>query len=93
MKRLALVAVLVLLLGYLQYRLWFGPGSLEQVWSLRRSIHAQGLENSRLEQRNQGLAAEVRDLKHGLASVEERARMELGMTKQGETFYLVVEQK
>ena len=91
MKPYLLVAALLLLLGYLQYRLWFGPGSLEQVWSLRRAIDARERENTELEQRNQGLAAEVRDLKHGLDSIEERARMELGMTKRGETFFLVVE--
>ena len=82
---------LVLLLGWLQYRLWFGIGSAGEVAMLEAQVEHQRRENGGLEERNAALAAEVRDLKEGVAAVEERARGELGMIKPGEVFYRVVE--
>ena len=82
---------LVLLLGWLQYRLWFGIGSAGEVAALEAQVQHQHRENSGLEERNAALAAEVRDLKEGVAAAEERARSELGMIKPGEVFYRVVE--
>lgn len=86
-----LVIVLLLLLGYLQYRLWFGDGSLQEVWQLHREVEAQREENLRLRERNDALDAEVLDLQQGLDAIEERAREDLGMVKEGETFYQIVE--
>jgi cell division protein FtsB len=83
---------LIALLIVLQYPLWFGTGGLLAVWELKREIAAQREENARLRERNQALAAEVVDLKQGLAAVEERARAELGRNKQGETFYQVIDE-
>ncbi|KAF1698386.1 cell division protein FtsB [Pseudoxanthomonas jiangsuensis] len=82
---------LVLLLGWLQYRLWFGIGSAGEVAALESQVEHQRRENGGLQERNAALAAEVRDLKEGVAAVEERARSELGMIKPGEVFYRVVE--
>ena len=82
---------LVLLLGWLQYRLWFGIGSAGEVAALEAQVGHQGRENGGLKERNAALAAEVRDLKEGVAAVEERARSELGMIKPGELFYRVVD--
>ena len=75
----------------LHSRLWFGPGSWEQIVELEREIAQQQAVNQRLEDRNQLLASEVHDLKNGLHSVEQRARSELGLIKQGETFYMLVD--
>ena len=75
----------------LQYRLWTGDGSLAEVWRLRQAVEDQRLENARLAERNRALDAEVRDLKEGLAAVEERARSELGMIGRDEVFYQIVE--
>jgi len=86
-----LVIVLLLLLVYLQYRLWFGDGSLQQVWQLHREVEAQREENLHLHERNDALDAEVLDLQQGLDAIEERAREDLGMIKEGETFYQIVE--
>ncbi|CAK0742640.1 Cell division protein FtsB [Gammaproteobacteria bacterium] len=86
-----LAALLILLALGLQYRLWNGPGSLEEVAALHRAITDQTGENKRLLERNQALEAEVRDLKSGLDAAEERGRMELGMVKKDESFFLVVE--
>jgi cell division protein FtsB len=58
---------------------------------LRQQVEAQKIENAQLQERNNALVAEVMDLKHGLDAIEERARSELGMVKEGETFFHVVE--
>jgi cell division protein FtsB len=85
------IVLLVLLLGYLQYRVWFGDGSLVEVFQLRDEVEAQRVENSRLHERNAVLDAEVRDLQQGHDAIEEHAREDLGMVKDGETFYQIVE--
>ena len=86
-----LLVVLLVLLGFLQYRLWLGVGGSLSVDALNQQVQQQTRENAGLKQRNDALAAEVEDLKSGEAAVEERARSELGMIKPGETFYRVVE--
>jgi len=86
-----LVVLLLVLVGFLQYRLWVGEGSLAEVHALTQEIAAQEAELERLVARNRELQAEVDDLRTGLAAVEERARAELGMIKPGETFLQVIE--
>lgn len=86
-----LAGVLLFLLLLLQGQLWFGLGSLPDLWRLRRAVEAQQDENHQLEERNAALAAEVADLKSGLEAIEERARSELGMIRDGETFYQVTD--
>ena len=82
-----LFLVLLMLLAGLQYRLWTGNGSLKQAAELRQQIAEQHAENERLLERNRVLDAEVLELKKGMETVEERARHELGMVKEGETLY------
>lgn len=82
-----LFLILLLLLGGLQYRLWVGNGSLAQAAELQKQITEQHAENERLLERNRVLYAEVLELKKGMETVEERARHELGMVKEGETLY------
>lgn len=86
-----LFIVLILFLAGLQYRLWIGEGSLAQVSRLQQQIAEQQGENERLLERNRILEAEVMELKRGMETVEERARQELGMLKEGETLYLLTE--
>jgi len=90
MRRWLTLILIALLLG-LQYKLWVGEGSLAEIWSLHQAGDVQRDENERLKERNAALEAEVQDLKQGLDAVEERARAELGMIKDGEVFYQVVE--
>ena len=78
-----LFLVLILLLAGLQYRLWVGDGSLAEIAELKRQIAAQQGENRHLLERNRILEAEVLELKKGMETVEERARHELGMVKEG----------
>ena len=82
-----LFLILLLLLAGLQYRLWVGNGSLAQVTDLTQQIADQHAENEILLERNRVLDAEVLELKKGMETVEERARHELGMIKEGETLY------
>lgn len=94
MRGLRIVLVLLLvLLAWLQYRLWFGSGGEREVAALEARVERQARDNAGLRQRNDALAAEVEDLKSGEAAVEERARNELGMIKPGETFYRVIERQ
>ena len=86
-----LLALLALLLAFLQYKLWLGSGGQREGAALRAQVARQEAENLKLQQRNEALKAEVEDLKSGEAAVEERARSELGMVKPGETFYRVIE--
>jgi cell division protein FtsB len=90
-KRSTFVLFLVLgtVFSYLQYRLWYGPGSIPAGWAMIGKIESQGLENVTLEERNRVLDAELVELKSGLETVEERARHELGMVKAGETLFLL----
>jgi len=86
-----LLILLVILLVYLQYSLWVGDGSLQDVWRLHRDVERQRQENAQLRERNEALDAEVQDLQQGLEAIEEHAREDLGMIKKGEVFYRVVE--
>jgi len=86
-----IIAALAILFVLLQFKLWFGEGSMKDVWRLDDAIAVQAAENAQLKERNQALAAEVADLKQGYDAVEARARYELGMIREGETFYQIVD--
>lgn len=88
MRGLLLGLGLVLLM--LQWPLWLGEGSWRDVRDLREQVERQQEANAELEQRNQALEAEVRDLRGGTEAVEERARRDLGMIREDETFFFVV---
>ena len=83
-------AGLGVLLLVLQVMLWTGQGSVAEVVALKRQIAAYAGGNEELRERNRRLEVEVAELKNGLDSVEEMAREELGMVRQGETFYLLI---
>lgn len=85
-----LLAILIVLLVLLQAKLWLGDGGYRDVQRLSERVDAQESENAELRARNDQLRAEVDDLREGLDAVEERARSELGMIREGEEFYLVV---
>jgi cell division protein FtsB len=85
-----ILAALVLLLALLQYRLWLSEDGMREVRRLRAEITEQRKQNETLRERNRTLAAEVQDLKKGTTAIEERARTDLGMIGQSETFYQVV---
>lgn len=88
----ALTLIFVILIALLQYPLWLGKGSWLRVWNIGQQIEYQTSKNAEIKQRNQTVRAEVRDLKQGTAAIEERARSELGMIKEDEVFYQVIDQ-
>jgi len=88
-----LAGVLLILLVLLQYRLWFGDAGVREVNLLQAEIEHQKADNELLRERNRTLSAEVQDLKKGTTAIEERARTDLGMVGQRETFYQVVPAK
>lgn len=85
-----LLAVMILLLIGLQYKLWFGDGSLSEVVQLSRELEIQRQRLAELEARNRMLEAQVLDLQNGLDAFEEKARNDLGMIKQGESFIQLI---
>ncbi len=86
-----LVALLLLLLLGLHYRLWVADGGYAEITHLKREIAEYQQQNALLKSRNAALEAEVNDLKQGLDAMEERARAELGMVKEDEEFFLIAE--
>lgn len=85
--RIILIALLIILL-LLQVQLW---RQFSEMQSLRQLVEEQQAENEALEKRNEALAAEVEDLRAGLDAIEERARSELGLIREGEDFFLIVD--
>ena len=85
-----LAAALAVVVVLLQYRVWFSEDGVRELERLERAVAAQRAQNDQLAERNRQLAAEVRDLKTGMAALEERARSDLGMIAGNETFYQVV---
>lgn len=86
-----LTLLFIALIALLQYPLWLGKGSWLKVWEINQQVITQQETNQQLKIRNAALDAEVRDLKQGYDAIEERARNELGMIKQDEIFFQVVE--
>ena len=85
----AVPAILIVLLVVIHAQLWVGRGSLPNVAALQRKLDAQQAANARARLVNDQLASEVDDLRAGLGTVEEKARMELGMVKPNEIFVQV----
>ena len=88
--RLVPIIVIALLLA-IQFPLWLGKGGWMHVREMEQQLAAQNRSNAELDARNERLAAEVKDLKEGAGAVEERARYELGMLKDGEAFVQIVD--
>jgi cell division protein FtsB len=82
---------LAFLIVVIQYPLWLGKGGWLRVWELDRQVGLQKQANDKLRQRNGALDAEVRDLKQGFEAVEERSRYELGMIRQDEVFFQIIQ--
>ena len=91
MKIIALVLLVLLL--WLQYKIWLQDGGIPEVLQLQQEVEQVKTEAQQLQDRNLSLDAEVKDLKKGLDAIEERARSEMGMIKEGEVYYQVIEPK
>ena len=91
MKKIAFV--LLVLFIWVQYKIWLQEGGIPEVLQLQKEVAIEQVQVEKLQERNQSLDAEVKDLKKGLEAIEERARSEMGMIKQGEIYYQVIEDK
>lgn len=89
MRTIGLLLLLVLL--SLQYKLWFGDGSVLQSAQLDKKLALQEETNNKLAARNRAVEADIAELKSGDQALEEQARFDLGMVKQGETYYQFVD--
>ena len=89
MMRVSIMLLLILIL-VLQGMLWFSDDGIRKVRQLTAAVEAQQQDNERLETRNQNLQAEVEDLRVRLEAIEERARTDLGLVREGEVFYQVI---
>ncbi len=87
----SLIIVLSILVILIQYPLWFGKGSWLRVWELSRGIEKAKVEEVKMLDRNIKLKSEVKDLKSGTGAIEERARFDLGLIKDGEIFVQIIE--
>jgi cell division protein FtsB len=85
--------ILIILFASLQYRLWFGKNSAPDYFVLKNELQRQQENNEKLKQRNKIIYADIDDLKLGYEAIEERARNELGMIKENETFFRIIPNK
>jgi len=85
-KHQVIIWILVVLLAISQYKLWFGDYGLLWLKHLKTELAEQQSENDRLIQRNEALNAQLQELKSGEDALEERARSQLGLIKEGEIF-------
>jgi cell division protein FtsB len=86
-----LLSIIILLVSLLQYRLWYGNGGIEEIKALQQRLDDLKEQVEEKKERNEALYAEVEDLRKGQEALEERARDELGMIREGETFFQVLE--
>lgn len=89
MKTINIILIFLLLISL--WMLWFGDGGANDLREKQGLYQQQLHENKELQARNDQLLAEVEDLKNGLEAIEERARSEMGMIKDDETFIQVIE--
>jgi cell division protein FtsB len=82
---------MIILIALLQNRLWNGDGGIGQILEYESRLESLKKEVQESQDRNAGLYAEVLNLRNGSEAIEERARHELGMIKENETFYQIIE--
>ena len=84
--RIVIYSMLVLLIA-IQYPLWLGKGGWLKVYEMEKQVELQEAKNSLLALRNAKLAGDVKDLKDGTRAIEERARAEHGLIKEGDSLF------
>ncbi|MCP4321855.1 MAG: cell division protein FtsB [Psychromonas sp.] len=82
--------ILIVLFALEQYHLWWGKNGLQDNHHLQEAVMLAEASNAELKQRNNMMFSEIDDLKRGSEAIEERARNELGLVKEGETFFRIV---
>ncbi|WP_298942980.1 cell division protein FtsB [uncultured Psychromonas sp.] len=85
-----LLAIFIFIFSLLQYHLWFGKNGLQDNREYSKEVELATAGNAELTTRNQMMFSEIDNLKTGTEAIEERARNELGLVKEGETFFRIV---
>jgi cell division protein FtsB len=85
--------IVAILFVWLQYQLWFDESGMRSSMYMQNQIEEQKELNAALDARNQVLAEEIVAIKSGMGSIEAKARKELGMVKEDETYFIVVKPK
>jgi len=88
----SLIAILIVVLCLLQYRLWFGDGNLLVLHRYQQRIEKLEHKAQKLRDRNQNLRTEVENLTTRTDAIEERARQDLGMIHKDEIFFQISEE-
>ena len=86
--KLVFVILLTLLIA-LQINIWIKKDGYKQMKEIENLIALQTIENENMAIRNNRLKEEIKDLKNGQDAIEEKARIDIGMIKEGEEFYLI----
>ncbi len=86
-----LLIIFFIAFASLQYKLWFGEGSVREWDQIKAKTEQQLLENQQLDTKNQSLIADVQELKSADQALEEDARQSLGMIKKDETYFQIIE--
>ncbi len=75
----------------MQVNIWLTKDGYSRIVEIKRLMQDQQEENDEMSSRNSRLKEEIKDLKDGYAAIEEKAREDIGMIKEGEEFYLITE--
>ena len=89
MKFITLLLVLLLLI--MQVNIWLTKDGYSRIVEIKELMQNQRQENDEMASRNSQLKEEIKDLKDGFSAIEEKAREDIGMIKEGEEFYLITE--
>lgn len=86
--KLVFIILLTLLIA-LQINIWVKKDGYKQMKEIENLIALQTIENENMTIRNNRSKEEIKDLKNGQDAIEEKARIDIGMIKEGEEFYLI----
>jgi len=84
-----LTVILIIVFILLQIDIWLKGDGKKRTEELNQMINTQQQENKKMMIRNSELEQEIKDLKDGTEALEEKARTEMGMIKEGEELYLI----
>lgn len=90
MRFYAAMGVMLGVLFFLQYRLWFESGGIRDMLALKRQLALEIKINEGIQKSNTALVDQLKRMQSSQDATESRARNELGMVKNGETFYQVI---
>jgi cell division protein FtsB len=85
-----IIFVLSIFIIFLSYKFFFSDTSYSSYKDLKNQVLVLEEKNTKFNERIEILKAEIKNLQEGLGVVEEKARNELGLMKEKETFYQIL---